>query len=126
MVFPAHRTTGGLLLLAELPPDGLAALYSPDRHDQRPDVAPDLDALRADLARVRRNGFALNEGRSERGVVAVGVPVRAPDGAAVAASPCRCRAHATRRSGSPIWSARCAKRPTHWSATWPDETAPAR
>ncbi|GAA2293602.1 IclR family transcriptional regulator [Actinomadura luteofluorescens] len=84
MVFPAHRTTGGLLLLAELPPDGLAALYSPDRHDQRPDVAPDLDALRADLARVRRNGFALNEGRSERGVVAVGVPVRAPDGAAVA------------------------------------------
>ncbi len=33
---------------------------------------------------MRRNGFALNEGRSERGVVAVGVCVHAPDGEAVA------------------------------------------
>lgn len=70
MVFPAHRTTAGLLLLAELPPDQLDELY-PDH---------DLDTLRTDLARVRRNGFALNEGRSERGVVAVGVPVTSPDG----------------------------------------------
>jgi DNA-binding IclR family transcriptional regulator len=84
MVFPAHRTTAGLLLLAELPPDRLEALYAADRYDERPGDRPDLDALRADLARVRRNGFALNQGRSERGVVAVGVPVRAPDGEVVA------------------------------------------
>ncbi|WP_026402425.1 IclR family transcriptional regulator [Actinomadura rifamycini] len=74
MVFPAHRTTAGLLLLAELPPDQLDELYTDH----------DLDTLRADLARVRRNGFALNEGRSERGVVAVGVPVTSPDGEAAA------------------------------------------
>ena len=84
MVFPAHRTTAGLLLLAELPPDRLESLYGGDRFDQRPDVRPDLGALHADLARVRRNGFALNEGRSERGVVAVGVGVRAPGGEMVA------------------------------------------
>jgi DNA-binding IclR family transcriptional regulator len=84
MVFPAHRTTAGLLLLAELPADQLDALYAADRYDERPDERPDLAALRADLARVRRNGFALNEGRSERGVVAVGVCVHAPDGPAVA------------------------------------------
>jgi DNA-binding IclR family transcriptional regulator len=84
MVFPAHRTTAGLLLLAELPADQLDALYAADRYDERPDERPDLAALRADLARVRRNGFALNEGRSERGVVAVGVCVHAPDGQAVA------------------------------------------
>ncbi|HEU5028070.1 MAG TPA: IclR family transcriptional regulator [Spirillospora sp.] len=84
MVFPAHRTTAGLLLLAELPPDRLEALYAADRYDERPGDRPDLDALRADLARVRRNGFALNQGRSERGVVAVGVPVHAPDGEVVA------------------------------------------
>ncbi|MFD0901815.1 IclR family transcriptional regulator [Actinomadura sediminis] len=79
MVFPAHRTTAGLLLLADLPPDELQALYA-GKEDQR----PDMDALQADLARVRRNGFDLNEGRSERGVVAVGVPVRAPDGSVLA------------------------------------------
>ncbi|TDC97096.1 IclR family transcriptional regulator [Actinomadura sp. 7K507] len=84
MVFPAHRTTAGLLLLAELPPDRLESLYAADRFGRRPDVRPDLDVLRADLARVRRNGFALNEGRSERGLVAVGVCVRTPDGEAVA------------------------------------------
>ncbi|TQS20007.1 IclR family transcriptional regulator C-terminal domain-containing protein [Microbispora sp. KK1-11] len=44
----------------------------------------DLDRLRTELARVRRKGFALDQGRSERGVVAVGVPVRAPGGNAVA------------------------------------------
>jgi DNA-binding IclR family transcriptional regulator len=33
---------------------------------------------------VRRAGFALNDGLSERGVVAVGVPVRDADGTALA------------------------------------------
>ena len=82
MVFPAHRVTGGLIMLAELPDDQLAAVYAPERYADRPAERPDLTELRKDLARIRRNGFALNEGRSERGVVAVGVPVRGSDGAA--------------------------------------------
>jgi DNA-binding IclR family transcriptional regulator len=40
--------------------------------------------LRTDLAHIRRQGFAVNEGRSERGVVAIGRPVRRPDGSAAA------------------------------------------
>ncbi|MBO2463232.1 IclR family transcriptional regulator [Actinomadura violacea] len=84
MVFPAHRTTAGLLLLAELPPEQLESLYAAERYDERPGDRPDPDVLHADLAGVRRNGFALNQGRSERGVVAVGVPVRAPEGEVVA------------------------------------------
>ena len=79
MVFPAHRTTAGLLLLAELPAEELERLYAPERYDEHPEDRPDVDQLRSDLARVRRNGFAVNQGRSERGVVAVGVPVRGPD-----------------------------------------------
>ncbi|GLZ09257.1 IclR family transcriptional regulator [Actinomadura sp. NBRC 104412] len=79
MVFPAYRTTAGLLLLAELPPQELDELYA-DGGER----APDLRRLRAELARVRRNGFALNRDRSERGVTAVGVPVRDRDGTAVA------------------------------------------
>lgn len=82
MVFPAHRNTGGLLLLAELSDDELAALYADpeeDEHDR-----PDLRSLRKELSVIRAQGFAVNQGRSERGVVAVGVPVRTPDGTAVA------------------------------------------
>ncbi|MEO3787989.1 IclR family transcriptional regulator [Actinocorallia sp. B10E7] len=80
MVFPAHRTTAGLLLLAELSDEELEELYAAERPGERPDPA----GLRTELARLRRTGFALNQGRSERGVVAIGVPVRGPDGAALA------------------------------------------
>lgn len=74
MVFPAHQTTAGLLLLAELTEEELGSVYAGDLPNGLP----------ADLAKIRRNGFALNQGLSERGVVAVGVPVRSPDGAAIA------------------------------------------
>ena len=60
MVFPADQTTAGLLLLAE-----------------------ESSGVR-ELSRIRRQGFAVNEGRSEKGVVAVGVPVRDANGIAVA------------------------------------------
>lgn len=84
MVFPAHHTTAGLLLLAELTGDELDAVYPAERYADHPADRPDLTRLRAELSRVRRNGFALNQGRSERGVVALGVPVRSPDGTALA------------------------------------------
>lgn len=82
MVFPAHRTTAGLLLLAELSAAELDNLYAAERYQDRPEERPDLGSLRAELARVRRRGFALNRERSERGLVAVGVVVRDADGTA--------------------------------------------
>ncbi|MFD6275229.1 IclR family transcriptional regulator [Streptomyces sp. NPDC060209] len=84
MVFPAHRTTAGLLLLAGLSDDELDDLYGAKRYQDRPEDLPDLSRLRTELRRLRRNGFAVNQGRSERGLVAVGVPVRDQDGTAVA------------------------------------------
>jgi DNA-binding IclR family transcriptional regulator len=84
MVSPAHRTTAGLLLLAELDEEELAAVYAAERYRDRREERPDQVALRSDLARVRRAGFAVNRNRSERGLVAVGVPVRGPDGGALA------------------------------------------
>ncbi len=81
MGFPAHRTSGGLLLLAELGDAEVAALYESVSSEERPDQR----RLFADLARIRRSGFALNDGRSERGIVAIGVAVRDHDGTAVAA-----------------------------------------
>ncbi|WP_040823745.1 IclR family transcriptional regulator [Nocardia jiangxiensis] len=84
MVFPAHRTTAGLVLLAALDPAGVDELYAGQRYVEHPEEQPDLPSLRAQLARVRRAGFALNNGLSERGVVAIGVPVRDADGIALA------------------------------------------
>jgi DNA-binding IclR family transcriptional regulator len=84
MAFPAHQVTGGLILLAELSDEELDALYAEERYTERPDERPGMTALRKDLAHIRRQGFAVNEGRSERGVVAVGRPVRRPDGSAAA------------------------------------------
>ena len=84
MVFPAHRLTGGLVLLADLDREQVEAVYAPERYVDRADERPDLRRLHRDLEKIRANGFALNEGRSERGVVAVGRPVRARKGVAVA------------------------------------------
>ncbi|MFF9571598.1 IclR family transcriptional regulator [Streptomyces sp. NPDC014685] len=84
MVFPAHRTTAGLLLLAELSDTELEEVYAAERYGDRRADRPDLDRLRAELERLRRSGFAVNRGRSERGLAAVGVPVRDRDGAALA------------------------------------------
>ncbi|MFJ4622938.1 IclR family transcriptional regulator [Streptomyces sp. NPDC088812] len=84
MVFPAHRTTAGLLLLAELTEDELREVYAVERYHDRPGERPDLAALATDLERARRGGFVVNQDRSERGLVAVGVPVRGTDGVALA------------------------------------------
>jgi len=84
MVFPAHRTTAGLLLLAELSDTELDGVYAEERYAGRPAERPDLPSLRAELARTRRNGFAVNSERSERGLVAVGVVVHGADGTPLA------------------------------------------
>jgi DNA-binding IclR family transcriptional regulator len=82
MVFPAHRTTAGLLLLAELSESELERVYAAERYQGRPGQRPDLASLRTELTRVRRKGFAVNRELSERGLVAVGVVVRGEDGTA--------------------------------------------
>ncbi|WP_329539528.1 IclR family transcriptional regulator [Streptomyces sp. NBC_01358] len=84
MVFAAHRTTAGLLLLSGLDDAELAEIYSAARYRDRPADRPDLARLRNELTRIGRNGFAVNQERSERGLVAVGVPVRDRDGTAQA------------------------------------------
>lgn len=84
MVLPAHLSSGGLVMLAALGDDELAALYAPapaDGSEERPDLA----RLRTELRAVRRSGLALNLERSERGVVAVGRGVTDAGGATVAA-----------------------------------------
>jgi IclR family transcriptional regulator, acetate operon repressor len=85
MAFPAHLTSGGLAMLATLSREEVEARYAdlPGDADVA-DAVPSMAALRRQLALVRDRGFALNDGRTERGIVALGRVVR-EDGAAVAA-----------------------------------------
>ena len=82
MVFPVHRTTGGMVLLAELGEDDVEKTLTAAGDGDNP--GQEFRRLRRDLARIRRSGFALDEGRSERGMTTVCVPVRDERGRAVA------------------------------------------
>lgn len=86
MLLPAHATSGGKALLAELSPDQLAALYP---HGLPPSATraalTDYAQLRRELAATRRRGYGTNSEESERGVSATGAVVRDHAGRAIAA-----------------------------------------
>ncbi|MFI6284625.1 IclR family transcriptional regulator [Streptomyces sp. NPDC051018] len=85
MVFPAHLVSGGLVMLAALGDDALAALYASPPPADRSEEWPDPTELRAELRAVRQSGVALNLERSEQGLVAVGRGVTDGEGRTVAA-----------------------------------------
>lgn len=77
IAYPAHMTSGGKALLAELDEKELLELY-PDE-----DLAghfADRQALLDELAEVRRLGYARNRGESEPGIAAVGIVQRTSSG----------------------------------------------
>jgi DNA-binding IclR family transcriptional regulator len=84
MLLPAHCTSGGQALLAELSRDQFAALYPRDMPDSPAGPAVRRVTLQRQLATVRRRGYATNFEESERGIVAVGACVRDSAGQAVA------------------------------------------
>lgn len=85
LTLPAHVTSGGKVLLAELTREQLAERY-PRGLPLTPDAAgPELNALIRELTSVRRRGYALNVEESEQGVNAIGAAVRDRTGRAVAA-----------------------------------------
>ncbi len=85
MVFPAHESSGGVLLLADLPPERFDEIYSDERWADREDKRPDRAALRREMRLARGRGFAINNGRTETGVTAIGRAVHGGDGVAEAA-----------------------------------------
>lgn len=88
-VLPAHCTSIGKLLLAQLTDDEIASLLGPDPlPSETPASITSLADLLADLDQVRRCGYAVNSGESEDGVAAVAVPLRDHRGAVVAAISC--------------------------------------
>jgi len=83
---PAHATTMGRVLLADLDDAALGALYQGvalSGHTAQ--TPPDLDALKAMLAADRARGHVIGRAFYERGVVSVAAPVREASGRTVAA-----------------------------------------
>jgi len=85
-MLPAHLTSGGRLLLAELPAEELDQLYPRAGLASIGLSASAMTALRRELARCRTQGYAVNNGQTERGVCAIGVLVHDRDGPAGALS----------------------------------------
>lgn len=84
--FPAYATSMGRVLLAALPAgeaDALIAASSP--HPLTDRTLTDPGALRAELDRVREQGWALVDGELEVGLRSLAVPLRGRGGAVVAA-----------------------------------------
>lgn len=77
-VLPAHRASGGKVLLAALGDEEVRELYAFHGDDV------DVPQLLAELRLVRERKFAINEEGTERGVTAVGVLVRGQRGTPVA------------------------------------------
>jgi IclR family pca regulon transcriptional regulator len=74
---PAHATAMGRVLLANLPPtDFEDYLRKYELTPVLPRTITDPDVLRAELKKVREEGFALVDQELEEGLIAVAVPIR--------------------------------------------------
>jgi IclR family pca regulon transcriptional regulator len=84
--FPAYATSMGRVLLAGLEPERLdAALAASDLRALTPETIHEEARLRAELDRVRGQGWALVDQELEAGLRSVAAPIRGRDGAVVAA-----------------------------------------
>ena len=83
---PAHITSMGRVLLAELEPAELDAVLGtiPFASVTSRTIA-DPEQLRAELAQIREQGYAIVDQELEDGLRSVGAPIRAPGGNVVAA-----------------------------------------
>ncbi len=83
---PAHATSMGKVLLAALPDAELDAyLAAAELRSILPRTLTDPKELRAQLERVREQGYAIVDQELEEGLVAIAAPVRGRDGRVIAA-----------------------------------------
>jgi DNA-binding IclR family transcriptional regulator len=82
---PAYESAGGKVLLAQLPFPAVRAMYSDGLSRATRFTLPDLGELERDLALTRERGYALNLGEHVAEIRGIGIVVRGPRGAPVAA-----------------------------------------
>ncbi|QGK69597.1 helix-turn-helix domain-containing protein [Allosaccharopolyspora coralli] len=83
-ILPAHRSSGGKALLAELDRSQLEQLYRAEDSDR---ALPDREwkTLLRELKSIRESGYALNQEKTEDGVSALGMCVHGGTGQALGA-----------------------------------------
>ena len=81
---PAHAVATGKVLLASLPDYELRALPHEPFEGYTANGMPNFMALQDELARIRQQGFAINDGSWRHEVVGVAVPARIHDRCTVA------------------------------------------
>ncbi|MDO5630889.1 MAG: IclR family transcriptional regulator [Paracoccus sp. (in: a-proteobacteria)] len=80
-VGPAYCTGVGKAMLAYLPDDRLAdAISRQSFHRHTPNTLTTPDALRADLARIRERGYALDDQEHEAGIACIAAPILSGSG----------------------------------------------
>jgi DNA-binding IclR family transcriptional regulator len=84
MLLPADRTAIGRVLLATLPPATIRALYPRGVTGDARDAKASLLALERQINRVRRMGYARNDGESDAGISAVAMCLKDHSGRPVA------------------------------------------
>ena len=80
-----HATSSGKVLLAHLPAPAIDARLAAPLERFTPRTVTDVKALRAELERVRADGYARTVEELEEGLNAVAAPVFADNGQVVAA-----------------------------------------
>lgn len=70
-----HATSTGLAAIAHLPEDDLAQVIGRGMERFTESTVTDPDALRADLAEIRRRGYSVNHGRNRPDICAIGAPI---------------------------------------------------
>ena len=84
--YPAHATSLGKLLLAHLDPGASDALISErGLHRCAPNTITEPDRLRDELARIRAQGYAVDDEEYEEGLRCIGAPIVGHTGQVVAA-----------------------------------------
>lgn len=82
---PVHATAIGKLLLAHLPARQRTRLLGTlDLARYTPRTVTDREALAAQLTRIRRQGYSVNDEENTEGLIGIAVPVRDPRGRVVA------------------------------------------
>jgi IclR family acetate operon transcriptional repressor len=84
-VFPAHASSSGKVLLAHLSDATLDSLLASPLEALSPNTITDPELLRAELAKVRLTGYAVNNGERRSDVIGFAAPVRDATGTTVAA-----------------------------------------
>lgn len=115
--FPLHASAAGKALLAWRPEAEIQALAAPPLSRHTPRTVTEYDAFLADLAQVRRQGYAVNWREYEDDLVGIGAPVRDHKGEVVAALSISAPAFRTTRGKVPQLGAQVANAAHTLSAT---------